>query len=104
MLYEVITRPKHLYSIFKKMHDRNKTFDEIYDLFAIRIVVDTTEEKDCYLAYAIVCEVYTPIPERYKNYIALPKQNGYKSIHTTVLGPDGKMVEVQIRTRRNNFV
>ncbi len=99
LAFEILGRPKHLYSIFKKMHDRNKTFDEIYDLFAIRIVVDTTEEKDCYLAYAIVCEVYTPIPERYKNYIALPKQNGYKSIHTTVLGPDGKMVEVQIRTR-----
>jgi guanosine-3',5'-bis(diphosphate) 3'-pyrophosphohydrolase len=97
--FEMLGRPKHLYSIFKKMEDRNKTFDEIYDLFAIRIVLDTKEEKDCYLAYAIVCEVYTPIPERYKNYIALPKQNGYKSIHTTVLGPDGKMVEVQIRTR-----
>lgn len=97
--FEMIGRPKHLYSIFKKMQDRNKTFDEIYDLFAIRIVLDTKEEKDCYLAYAITCEVYTPIPERYKNYIALPKQNGYKSIHTTVLGPDGKMVEVQIRTR-----
>lgn len=99
LTFEIIGRPKHLYSIFKKMQDRNKTFDEIYDLFAIRIILDTREEKDCYLAYAIVCEVYTPIPERYKNYIALPKQNGYKSIHTTVLGPDGKMVEVQIRTR-----
>ena len=99
LAFEIIGRPKHLYSIFKKMQDRNKTFDEIYDLFAIRIILDTKEEKDCYLAYAIVCEVYTPIPERYKNYIALPKQNGYKSIHTTVLGPDGKMVEVQIRTR-----
>ncbi|MBR9975463.1 MAG: bifunctional (p)ppGpp synthetase/guanosine-3',5'-bis(diphosphate) 3'-pyrophosphohydrolase [Bacteroidetes bacterium] len=99
LAFEIIGRPKHLYSIFKKMQDRNKTFDEIYDLFAIRIILDTREEKDCYLAYAIVCEVYTPIPERYKNYIALPKQNGYKSIHTTVLGPDGKMVEVQIRTR-----
>ncbi|MGB5074969.1 MAG: bifunctional (p)ppGpp synthetase/guanosine-3',5'-bis(diphosphate) 3'-pyrophosphohydrolase [Bacteroidota bacterium] len=99
LAFEMLGRPKHLYSIFNKMQDRNKTFDEIYDLFAIRIVLDTKEEKDCYLAYAIVCEVYTPIPERYKNYIALPKQNGYKSIHTTVLGPDGKMVEVQIRTR-----
>lgn len=97
--FEMSGRPKHLYSIYKKMVDRNKTFDEIYDLFAIRIILDTTEEKDCYLAYAVVCEVYTPIPERYKNYIALPKQNGYKSIHTTVLGPDGKMAEVQIRTR-----
>ncbi len=97
--FEISGRPKHLYSIYKKMVDRNKTFDEIYDLFAIRIILDTQEEKNCYLAYAVVCEVYTPIPERYKNYIALPKQNGYKSIHTTVLGPDGKMAEVQIRTR-----
>jgi GTP diphosphokinase / guanosine-3',5'-bis(diphosphate) 3'-diphosphatase len=97
--FEISGRPKHMYSIFKKMVDRNKAFDEIYDLFAIRVILDTEEDKDCYMAYAIVCEVYTPIPERYKNYIALPKQNGYKSIHTTVLGPDGKMVEVQIRTR-----
>jgi RelA/SpoT family (p)ppGpp synthetase len=102
--FEMSGRPKHLYSIYKKMVDRNKTFDEIYDLFAIRIILDTREEKDCYLAYAIVCEVYTPIPERYKNYIALPKQNGYKSIHTTVLGPDGKMAEVQIRTREMHEV
>ncbi|MCZ7558032.1 MAG: bifunctional (p)ppGpp synthetase/guanosine-3',5'-bis(diphosphate) 3'-pyrophosphohydrolase [Bacteroidia bacterium] len=97
--FEISGRPKHMYSIYKKMVDRNKTFDEIYDLFAVRIILDTEEDKDCYMAYAIVCEVYMPIPERYKNYIALPKQNGYKSIHTTVLGPDGKMVEVQIRTR-----
>ena len=97
--FEMSGRPKHLQSIYQKMVERNKTLDEIYDLFAIRVILDTKEEKDCYLAYAIVCEVYTPIPERYKNYIALPKRNGYKSIHTTVLGPDGKMVEVQIRTR-----
>ncbi|MBN1448112.1 MAG: bifunctional (p)ppGpp synthetase/guanosine-3',5'-bis(diphosphate) 3'-pyrophosphohydrolase [Bacteroidetes bacterium] len=102
--FEMSGRPKHLQSIYKKMVDRNKTLDEIYDLFAIRIILDTKEEKDCYLAYAIVCEVYTPIPERYKNYIALPKRNGYKSIHTTVLGPDGKMVEVQIRTREMHEV
>jgi GTP diphosphokinase / guanosine-3',5'-bis(diphosphate) 3'-diphosphatase len=99
LAHDISGRPKHLYSIYKKMTDRGKTFDEIYDLFAIRIILDTKEEKDCYLAYAVVCEVYTPIPERYKNYIALPKQNGYKSIHTTVLGPDGRMVEVQMRTR-----
>lgn len=97
--YEISGRPKHLYSIYKKMIDQNKMFDEIYDLFAIRIIIDTKEETDCYVAYAIVSEMYTPIPERFKNYIALPKQNGYRSIHTTVLGPDGKMVEVQIRTK-----
>ncbi len=97
--FEINGRPKHLYSIFKKMQDRDKTIDEIYDLFAVRIILDTDDERDCYMTYAIVCEIYTPIPERYKNYIALEKKNGYKSIHTTVLGPEGKMVEVQIRTK-----
>jgi GTP diphosphokinase / guanosine-3',5'-bis(diphosphate) 3'-diphosphatase len=97
--FDINGRPKHLYSIYKKMIDQNKMFDEIYDLFAIRIIIDTKEETDCYVAYAVVSEIYTPIPERFKNYIALPKQNGYRSIHTTVLGPDGKMVEVQMRTK-----
>ncbi|MDH7514605.1 MAG: bifunctional (p)ppGpp synthetase/guanosine-3',5'-bis(diphosphate) 3'-pyrophosphohydrolase [Bacteroidota bacterium] len=97
---EVSGRPKHLWSIYRKMTEQQKSIDEIYDLFAVRIILDSDEEKDCYRAYATVCSVYTPIPERYKNFIALPKQNGYKSIHTTVLGPEGKMVEVQIRTRR----
>lgn len=98
--YDISGRPKHMYSIYKKMVERHKSIDEIYDLFAVRIILDTDEVKDCYLAYAVVCELYTPIPERYKNYIALPKTNGYKSIHTTVIGPNGKMVEVQIRTRQ----
>ena len=97
--FEMNGRPKHLHSIYKKMMDQNKTFDEIYDLFAIRVILDTKEETDCYVAYAVVSEIYTPIPERFKNYIALPKQNGYRSIHTTVLGQEGRMVEVQIRTK-----
>ncbi len=97
--FEISGRPKHLYSIYKKMLDRIKTFDEIYDLLAVRIIIDSNDERDCYFAYAIVCEIYTPIPERYKNYIALPKKNGYKSIHTSVIGPEGRMVEIQIRTR-----
>ncbi|MBI5647280.1 MAG: bifunctional (p)ppGpp synthetase/guanosine-3',5'-bis(diphosphate) 3'-pyrophosphohydrolase [Ignavibacteriae bacterium] len=97
---EVSGRPKHMWSIYNKMLKQNKTLDEIYDLFAVRIILDSESEKGCYLAYAIVCELFTPIPERYKNFIALPKTNGYKSIHTTVLGPEGKMVEVQIRTRQ----
>jgi GTP diphosphokinase / guanosine-3',5'-bis(diphosphate) 3'-diphosphatase len=99
IISDVSGRPKHLWSIYNKMRKQNKTIDEIYDLFAVRIILESEEEKSCYIAYAIVCELYTPIPERYKNFIALPKQNGYKSIHTTVLGPDGRMVEVQIRTR-----
>jgi GTP diphosphokinase / guanosine-3',5'-bis(diphosphate) 3'-diphosphatase len=97
--FEISGRPKHLYSIYKKMIDRYKTIDEVYDLLAIRIILDSEDDKVCYLVYAVICEIYTPVPERYKNYIALPKSNGYKSIHTSVVGPDGKIVEVQIRTR-----
>ncbi len=97
--FEITGRPKHLYSIYKKMQDRNKPIEEIYDLFAVRIILDTEDEKDCFTAYANVCDVYKPVPERYKNYISLPKRNDYKSIHSTVIGADGRLVEVQIRTR-----
>ncbi len=97
--YEISGRAKHLYSIAKKMRSRNKAFEEIYDLFAVRIILDTTNKNDCFTAYGICSEIYIPIPERFKDYISLPKKNGYQSIHTTLLGPDGKMVEVQIRTK-----
>lgn len=97
--YEVSGRAKHLYSIAKKMMSRGKTFEEIYDLFAVRIILDTQERNDCFTAYGIASEIYIPVPERFKDYISLPKQNGYQSIHTTLIGPEGKMVEVQIRTR-----
>lgn len=97
--YEIYGRAKNLYSIAKKMRSRNKTFEEIYDLFAVRIILDTPNKNDCFTAYGICSEIYIPIPERFKDYISLPKKNGYQSIHTTLLGPDGKMVEVQIRTR-----
>lgn len=97
--FEIEGRPKHLYSIYSKMVARAKPLDEIYDLFAVRIILDTENNNDCFGVYGIISEIYIPIPERFKNYISVPKKNGYQSIHTTVIGPDGKMVEVQIRTR-----
>jgi guanosine-3',5'-bis(diphosphate) 3'-pyrophosphohydrolase len=97
--YELEGRPKHLFSIYNKMVKRNKPLDEIYDLFAVRLVLESTDNNDCFIAYGILSETYKPIPERFKDYISLPKKNGYQSIHTTVVGPGGKLVEVQIRTR-----
>lgn len=97
--FEISGRPKHLYSIFSKMMKRGKPLEEIYDLFAVRIILDTENNNDCFAAYGIVTEIYIPIPERFKNYISVPKKNGYQSIHTTVVGPEGKMIEVQIRTK-----
>ena len=102
--YEVIGRPKHLYSIYRKMVRRNKPFEEIYDLFAIRIILDTPNNYDCFTVLGIVNNIYTPIPDRLKDYISIPKTNSYQSIHTTVVGPEGRLVEVQIRTRKMNEV
>jgi RelA/SpoT family (p)ppGpp synthetase len=97
--FEISGRPKHLYSIYNKMLKRNKPLQEIYDLFAVRIILDTNDPNDCFAVYGTVSDIYIPNPERFKNYISVPKKNGYQSIHTTVVGPEGKMVEVQIRTR-----
>ena len=96
----IFGRAKHYYSILSKMDNRDKTFDEIFDLFAIRIIVDKVEE--CYAVLGIVHQIYTPLQDRFKDYIATPKSNGYRSIHTTVFGKEGKMVEVQIRTEEMN--
>jgi GTP diphosphokinase / guanosine-3',5'-bis(diphosphate) 3'-diphosphatase len=97
--FSIEGRPKHLYSIYSKMVKRGKPLDEIYDMFAVRIILETEDNNECFTVYGIISEIYKPIPERFKNYISIPKKNGYQSIHTTVLGPEGKMVEVQIRTR-----
>lgn len=99
---EIKGRVKNLFSIYKKLHSRVKSLDEIYDLFAIRIFVENI--KDCYATLGVIHEYYTPIPGRFKDYIAMPKQNGYQSLHTTVIGKEGVPFEIQIRTYEMDHV
>jgi GTP diphosphokinase / guanosine-3',5'-bis(diphosphate) 3'-diphosphatase len=104
MKYEIVGRPKHIFSIYNKTIKQGARVEDLYDLFAIRIILDTPNDNDCFSVYGIISSVYTPVPERFKNYISVPKKNGYQSIHTTVIGPGGKMVEVQIRTKKMHEV
>lgn len=101
--FKIFGRPKSIYSIYNKIKTKSVTFEEIYDLFAIRIVIDTPleqEKSDCWKVYSIITDFYHPSPDRLRDWISTPKSNGYESLHTTVMGPDGKWVEVQIRTVR----
>jgi guanosine-3',5'-bis(diphosphate) 3'-pyrophosphohydrolase len=101
--FKIFGRPKSIFSTYNKIKSKHVTFDEIYDLFAIRIVIDSPQEQeksDCWKVYSIITDFYHPNPDRLRDWISTPKSNGYESLHTTVMGPQGKWVEVQIRTTR----
>lgn len=101
--YELKGRTKSIYSIWNKMRKQKNDVDDIFDLFAIRIILDSkpeNEKAECWLVYSIITDMYRPNPARMKDWISIPKSNGYESLHTTVYGPANKWVEVQIRTSR----
>ena len=105
--FEIYGRPKSIHSIWNKMKKKGVSFEEVYDLFAIRILVNSPLEKekeDCWKVYSIITDEYTPSPERLRDWLSNPKSNGYEALHTTVMGPLGKWVEVQIRTKRMNEI
>ncbi|HRP00179.1 MAG TPA: HD domain-containing protein, partial [Flavobacteriales bacterium] len=105
--YEIKGRPKSIHSIYNKMLKKHVSFEEVYDVFAVRIIIDTRpelEKADCWKVYSIVTDYYQPNPDRLRDWISIPKGNGYESLHTTVMSPGGRWVEVQIRTRRMDEV
>lgn len=105
--FQIYGRPKSIHSIWTKMKNKSIPFDEVYDLFAIRIILDSApehEKADCWKAYSTVTDLYRPNPDRLRDWVSSPKGNGYESLHTTVMGPKGQWVEVQIRTQRMNEI
>lgn len=105
--FEIYGRPKSIHSIWNKMKKKGVSFDEVYDLFAIRIILNSPpehEKEDCWKVYSLVTDEYNPSPERLRDWLSNPKSNGYEALHTTVMGPHGKWVEVQIRTKRMNDI
>jgi len=105
--FDIYGRPKSIHSIWNKIKKKGVAFEEVYDLFAIRIIVDSLPEKekeDCWKVYSIITDEYNPSPERLRDWLSNPKSNGYEALHTTVMGPQGKWVEVQIRTKRMNEI
>jgi GTP pyrophosphokinase len=105
--FEIYGRPKSIHSIWNKMKKKGVSFEEVYDLFAIRIILNSlpeTEKADCWKVYSIITDEYNPSPERLRDWLSNPKSNGYEALHTTVMGPQGKWVEVQIRTKRMNEI
>lgn len=105
--FEIYGRPKSIHSISNKIKKKGVSFEEVYDLFAIRIIVNSLPEKekeDCWKVYSIITDAYNPSPERLRDWLSNPKSNGYEALHTTVMGPQGKWVEVQIRTKRMNEI
>ncbi|HVZ26094.1 MAG TPA: bifunctional (p)ppGpp synthetase/guanosine-3',5'-bis(diphosphate) 3'-pyrophosphohydrolase [Sediminibacterium sp.] len=105
--FEIYGRPKSIHSIWNKIRKKGVAFEEVYDLFAIRVILDSAPEKekeDCWKVYSMITDEYSPAPERLRDWLSNPKNNGYEALHTTVMGPQGKWVEVQIRTKRMNEI
>src|SRR3954469_9163102 len=105
--FEIYGRPKSIHSIWNKIKKKGVAFEEVYDLFAIRVILNSPAEKekeDCWKVYSFITDEYTPSPERLRDWLSNPKSNGYEALHTTVMGPQGKWVEVQIRTKRMNEI
>jgi len=105
--FEIYGRPKSIHSIWNKMRKKAVAFEEVYDLFAIRIIINAAperEKEDCWKVYSLITDEYTPSPERLRDWLSNPKSNGYEALHTTVMGPQGKWVEVQIRSKRMNEI